>query len=80
MNNYMTSISDYAASFKVSQVAIKVIDASLDLVDGALNKVGTDKEGTLRRSSRKIQSVEETKPESEETEQAVVDNEIVLNI
>ena len=78
MNNYMTSISDYAASFKVSQVAIKVIDASLDLVDGALNKVGTEKDGTLRRNSRKIQSVEQTK--TEETEQAVVDNEIVLNI
>ena len=60
----MNAMTDYAASFKVSQVAIKVVDASLDMVDGALTRVGSDKK--VRRS---FMEKETRKSESDETEQ-----------
>merc|ERR1712126_421670 len=57
---YLTSITDYAASFQVSQLTPKVIDSSLDLVDGALNKIGSDEKGTVRSGVRKVHSTANT--------------------
>ena len=51
---------DYAASFQVSQLTLKVIDSSLDVVDGALNKIGSDEKGTVRSGVRKVHSTANT--------------------
>merc|ERR1711936_1127154 len=46
VSTFVTTVSrrwaEYFASFSLSQVALKVVDASLDVVDGALNKVGSE--------------------------------------
>merc|ERR1719291_941523 len=36
VNSYLGRLTDYAASFSVTQLALKVLDSGLDLVDGAL--------------------------------------------
>ena len=60
VNSYFTSIMDYAASFQVSQFILKVTDSSLDVVDGALNKIGSDEKGTVRSGVRKVHSTANT--------------------
>merc|ERR1712200_366867 len=41
-------------------VALKVVDASLDVVDGALNKVGSEETGSVRAGVRMIHSTANT--------------------
>ena len=60
MTSYWSTLTDYAASFSVSQVALKVVDASLDMVDGALNVIGSNEQGTVRMGVRKIHSTANT--------------------
>ena len=38
----MTAATDYAASFPAAQVALKMTDSGLDVVEDVLKKVGTD--------------------------------------
>ena len=52
--------AEYFASFSLSQVALKVVDASLDVVDGALNKVGSEETGSVRAGVRMIHSTANT--------------------
>ena len=59
MTSYVTGWTDYFASFSLSQVALKVVDSSLDLVDGALNKVGSEETGTMRSGVRTASSSSE---------------------
>ena len=42
MSSYMTAATDYAASFPAAQVALKMTDSGLDVVEDVLKKVGTD--------------------------------------
>ena len=41
-------------------MTLKVIDSSLDVVDGALNKIGSDEKGTVRSGVRKVHSTANT--------------------
>merc|ERR1712029_982115 len=56
VTTYVTGWTDYFASFSLSQVALKVVDSSLDLVDGALNKIGSEETGTVRTGVRMVHS------------------------
>ena len=60
MTTYVTGWTDYFASFSLSQVALKVVDSSLDLVDGALNKVGSEETGTVRSGVRMVHTTANT--------------------
>merc|ERR1711942_18247 len=60
VTTYVTGWTDYFASFSLSQVALKVVDSSLDLVDGALNKVGSEETGTVRSGVRMVYSTANT--------------------
>merc|ERR1712010_104356 len=60
VTSYVTGWTDYFASFSLSQVALKVVDSSLDLVDGALNKVGSEETGTMRSGVRMVHSTANT--------------------
>ena len=60
VTTYVTGWTDYFASFSLSQVALKVVDSSLDLVDGALNKIGSEETGTVRTGVRMVHSTANT--------------------
>ena len=60
MTSYVTGWTDYFASFSLSQVALKVVDSSLDLVDGALNKIGSEESSTMRSGVRMVHSTANT--------------------
>lgn len=64
VSTFVTTVSrrwaEYFASFSLSQVALKVVDASLDVVDGALNKVGSEETGSVRAGVRMIHSTANT--------------------
>merc|ERR1719435_616389 len=60
VTSYVTGWTDSFASFSLSQVALKVVDSSLDLVDGALNKVGSEETGTMRSRVRMVHSTANT--------------------
>jgi len=60
VTTYVTGWTDYFASFSLSQVALKVVDSSLDLVDGALNKVGSEETGTVRSGVRMVHTTANT--------------------
>ena len=60
MTSYVTGWTDYFASFSLSQVALKVVDSSLDLVDGALNKIGSEESSTMRSGVRMVHSTTNT--------------------
>ena len=47
MTSYITAVTDYAASFSVAQLALKVTDAGLCLVEDVLKKTGTNEESTV---------------------------------
>ena len=54
MGSYLSMLTDYAASFSVSQLALKVLDSGLDLVDGALTSLGSEEEEGAARSGVKM--------------------------
>merc|ERR1711913_190357 len=64
VSTFVTTVSrrwaEYFASFSLSQVVLKVVDASLDVVDGALNKVGSEETGSVRAGVRMIHSTANT--------------------
>jgi len=60
VTTFVTGWTDYFASFSLSQVALKVVDSSLDLVDGALNKIGSEETGTVRSGVRMVHSTANT--------------------
>merc|ERR1712013_127225 len=60
VTSYVTGWTDYFASFSLSQVALKVVDATLDLVDGALNKIGSEESSTMRSGVRMVPSTANT--------------------
>merc|ERR1719320_1524524 len=60
VTSYVTGWTDYFASFSLSQVALKVVDSSLDLVDGALNPIGSEESSTMRSGVRMVHSAANT--------------------
>ena len=42
MSSYVSAATDYAASFPAAQVALKMTDSGLDVVEDVLKKVGSD--------------------------------------
>merc|ERR1719471_573574 len=49
MSSYISSFTDYVTSFSVSQVALKMLDAGLEVI-------GSDEQGTVRVGVRKVHS------------------------
>ena len=60
VNTYLGRLTDYAASFSVSQLALKVLDSGLDLVDGALTSFGSEEEGAVRSGVKMVHSAANT--------------------
>ena len=60
MGSYLSKLTDYAASFSVSQLALKVLDSGLDLVDGALTSLGSEEEGAVRSGVQMVHSAANT--------------------
>ena len=60
VNTYLGRLTDYAASFSVSQLALKVLDSGLDLVDGALTSLGSEEEGAVRSGVKMVHSAANT--------------------
>merc|ERR1712050_674855 len=49
VTSYITALTDYAASFSVAQLALKVADAGLNVVEEVLKKTGTNEESGVRK-------------------------------
>merc|ERR1712050_701615 len=60
VTSYITALTDYAASFSVAQLALKVADAGLNVVEEVLKKTGTNEESTVVSGVRKIHSTANT--------------------
>merc|ERR1719190_245958 len=60
VNSYLGRLTDYAASFSVSQLALKVLDSGLDLVDGALTSLGSEEEGAVRSGVKMVHAAANT--------------------
>ena len=60
LTSYFTAVTDYAASFSVAQLALKVADAGLNVMEDVLEKTGTNQESTLVSGVRKIHSTANT--------------------
>ena len=60
VSSYLGRVTDYAASFSVSQLALKVLDSGLDLVDGALTSLGSEEEGAARSGVKMVHSAANT--------------------
>ena len=60
LTSYITAVTDYAASFSVAQLALKVADAGLNVVEDVLKKTGTNQESTVVSGVRKIHSTANT--------------------
>ena len=60
VSSYLGRLTDYAASFSVSQLALKVLDSGLDLVDGALTSFGSEEEGAVRSGVKMVHSAANT--------------------
>ena len=60
VNSYLGRLTDYAASFSVSQLALKVLDSGLDLVDDALTSLGSEEEGAVRSGVKMVHSAANT--------------------
>ena len=56
VTSYITAVTDYAASFSVAQLVLKVTDAGLNVVEDVLKKTGTTEESTVVSGVRKIHS------------------------
>ena len=59
MSSYVSAATDYAASFPATQVALKMTDSSLEVVEDVLKKVGSDESGIGSRL-KKIHSTANT--------------------
>merc|ERR1711981_1360296 len=55
MSSYVSAATDYAASFPATQVALKMTDSGLEVVEDVLKKVGSD-ESAMRSGLKKIHS------------------------
>ncbi|CAN0537693.1 unnamed protein product, partial [Ectocarpus sp. 8 AP-2014] len=58
--SYFTLATNYMASFSLGQVALKVVDSGLDLVEGAVLLTGGSEEGTTWSSLKKIHTIANT--------------------
>merc|ERR1719318_766941 len=58
--SYFTLATTYMASFSLAQVALKVLDSGLDVVEGAVILTGASEEGTTWSSIKKIHAIANT--------------------
>ena len=56
----MTSATDYLASFSLAQVALKIVDTGLDVVEQALALVGSSDESLVSSGIKKIHTTANT--------------------
>jgi len=60
VTSYMTSLSNYTASFSVAQVALKMVDAGLDVMEDVFTKVGADPESLVVSNVKKVHTTANT--------------------
>jgi len=60
VSSYIDSATDYTASFSVAQLALKFVDAGLDLVENVCSKVGASEESLVVSNVRKIHTTANT--------------------
>ena len=60
MSSYVTSLSNYTASFSAAQVALKVLDAGLDVMENVFTKVGADPESLVVSNVKKVHTTANT--------------------
>merc|ERR1719318_195091 len=58
--SYFTLATNYMASFSLAQVALKIVDSGLDVVEGAVLLTGASEEGTTLSSIKKIHAIANT--------------------
>merc|ERR1719318_2546953 len=58
--SFFTLATTYMASFSLAQVALKVLDSGLDVVEGAVILTGASEEGTTWSSIKKIHAIANT--------------------
>jgi len=58
--SYFTLATNYMASFSLAQVALKIMDSGLDVVEGAASMTGCSEEGTTWSSIKKIHTIANT--------------------
>jgi len=56
VSSFMTAVTDYAASFSVSLLALKIADGSLEVVEQALKKSGSSEDCSVTSSVKQLQS------------------------
>ena len=56
----MTSFSNYTASFSVAQLALKLVDAGLDVMEDAFTKVGANPESLVVSNVKKVHTTANT--------------------
>ena len=54
LTNYISNATNYTATFPAAQVALKVVEAGLDMVEDLLGKVVTSPESVVVSSVRKV--------------------------
>merc|ERR1711936_470046 len=60
VSSFITAVTDYAASFSVAQLVLKVTDAGLNVVEDVIKMTGTNEESTVVTGVRKIHSIANT--------------------
>merc|ERR1711937_473016 len=60
VSSYITAATDYAASFSVAQLGLKLVDAGLTALEGVLTKVGSDQDCLVVSGVRKVHSTANT--------------------
>ena len=60
VSSYITAATDYAASFSLAQVALKVVDAGLTALEGVVSQVGHGDQSLVVSGLRKVHSTANT--------------------
>ena len=60
VSSYITAATDYAASFSLTQVALKVVDAGLTALEGVVSQVGHGDQSLVVSGLRKVHNTANT--------------------
>jgi len=60
VSSYITTATDYTASYSVAQVALKVVDAGLDVMENVFKTVGASEESLVLSNVRKLHTTANT--------------------
>jgi len=60
VSTYVTTATDYTASFSIAQIALKFVDAGLDVVENICSKVGASEESLVVSNMKKLHTTANT--------------------